>query len=62
MRKIWLILAAIFLLLPFAACSNESAKNYFIEFEISQEVYVDGELISASERDKLREEISALLF
>ena len=62
MRKIRLLLAAVLLFIPFAACSREGTTDYFIEFEISQEVYVDGEPISVSERNKLKEEISALLF
>ena len=61
-RGIVLILAVIFSMLAFSACTADTAgKSYFIEFELSDDVYVDGERLSGSEVETLRKKISELL-
>ena len=61
-RGIVLILAVIFSMLAFSACTADTAgKSYFIEFELSDDVYVDGERLSGSEVETLRKKISEQL-
>ena len=60
MRKLCCFLAALLLLLPLASCT--AREDHFIEFELSESVYVDGKAISSSARKRLQSEIADLLY